>query len=74
MPDVRGVNPGGVRPPEPHGPEDQVGKTGAQPFDRSGRLVQDAQSPTVCLLDPPESFVDVLAGRDPSQLSRLIAS
>jgi hypothetical protein len=73
MSDVRGVNPGGVKPPERQTADEQVGRTGAQPFDPemptgpTGPLGQPTGMPLP--VPPGKVLSDVLAGRDPSQLS-----
>jgi hypothetical protein len=73
MADVRGVGPGGVKPPERQSAEQQVGRTGAQPFDPemptgpTGPLGQPTGMPLP--VAPGKILSDVLAGRDPSQLT-----
>ena len=73
MADVRGVNAGGVKPPERQTAEQQVGRTGAQPFDPeiptgpTGPLGQPTGIPLS--IGPGKVLSDVLAGRDPTQLT-----
>jgi hypothetical protein len=73
MADVRGVNPGGVMPPAKQTGDEQAGRVGSQPFDPgtptgpAGPLGQPTGMPLP--VAPGQILPDVLAGRDPSQLT-----
>jgi hypothetical protein len=73
MADVRGVNPAGIQPPNKQTADEQVGKAGPQPFSPdapTGPAGPLGQPTGIPLPAPPGKVLpDVLAGRDPSQLT-----